>query len=104
MPGKLQDLIGERETLFIDVRSKKEREHRALAGTEHMPLERIHELSYDKNTLIVTYCNSGIRAWKAAENLRNIGFKQVYCYSGTDLQLEKERQNLPATDAKKVQA
>ena len=92
--GELHKLKGHENARFIDVRSFKERERNALANTEHVPYESIQQLSLHRNTVIVTYCNSGIRAWQAAEDLKAVGYSQIYCYSGTDLELERERRLL----------
>jgi NADPH-dependent 2,4-dienoyl-CoA reductase/sulfur reductase-like enzyme/rhodanese-related sulfurtransferase len=68
----------------IDVRGKKDRDKGFIAGSLHIPLQKLRaELpGLDKGGLTVTYCNKGVSGNAAQNVLINRGFKNVYNLSG----------------------
>ncbi|MFW6154237.1 MAG: FAD-dependent oxidoreductase [Planctomycetota bacterium] len=72
------------EFVFLDVRSPHEHEEVRLPDSRLIPLGalrgRLHELPAD--TLIVTVCDIGIRAYEAALILKDAGFRDVRMLDG----------------------
>lgn len=70
--------------LFLDVRTREEREHLAFPFAMHIPLneipDRIGELPRDK--FIITFCLSGFRAVMGYAFLRTQGFDEVKALKG----------------------
>ena len=69
--------------VIIDVRSPQEiKITGALPGSVNIPIEKLEYIvpsNYpDKNTRILVYCRKGIRANKATDKLRSMGYKSVY--------------------------
>jgi rhodanese-related sulfurtransferase len=64
--------------LFLDVRTKEEREHLVFPFTMHIPInelpDRLDELPRDK--FIITFCLDGCRAVMAYAYLRTQGFDE----------------------------
>ena len=62
---------------IIDVREHEEVEQGKIPGARHIPLgeleERLHEIESDKEHILV--CRSGKRSGRAAEFLKDKGFK-----------------------------
>jgi rhodanese-related sulfurtransferase len=68
---------------IIDVRTKMEWNMGHYKDAKHIPAQNINEtilkkLKISKNDKILVYCNTGQRARKAAEIIRNLGYKNVY--------------------------
>jgi rhodanese-related sulfurtransferase len=78
MPSEeLEKLLARNEVIFLDVRESKELdEHGTVEGYIHIPIgqleSRLSELPKDK--VIVTACQRGGRASKAAELLKKNGY------------------------------
>lgn len=70
--------------IFLDVRTKEEKEHLSFSFAKHIPLnelpDRVDELSRDK--FIITFCVSGFRAAMAYAYLRTQGFDEVKALKG----------------------
>lgn len=70
--------------LFLDVRTREEREHLAFPFAMHIPIDeipdRIGELPRDK--FIITFCLTGFRAVMAYAFLRTQGFDEVKALKG----------------------
>jgi rhodanese-related sulfurtransferase len=77
-------LINKDHFLFLDVRTREEREHLAFPFALHIPLneipDRIGELPRDK--FIITFCLSGFRAVMGYAFLRTQGFDEVKALKG----------------------
>jgi rhodanese-related sulfurtransferase len=74
--------------LVLDVRTGLERETLGkYPGSSHIPsgdLERvILDRVRDRGTVILVYCNTGQRARRAVEVLRELGYKRVMYIAGT---------------------
>ena len=68
--------------VLIDVRSNQEYKEYHIDGAICMPhyeiQNKIEQVIQDKNTLIILYCQSGIRSKKAMEILLKKGYQNVY--------------------------
>jgi phage shock protein E len=68
--------------VYLDVRTYTERQYLGYyPNSLHIPSDKLklnvrHEIP-NKNTRILVYCNTGHRARKAAELLRNLGYTNV---------------------------
>jgi rhodanese-related sulfurtransferase len=72
--------------LFIDTREDHEWNKAHAAGAIHLSkgiIEReIEGAVPDKNKLMVLYCGGGYRSALAADNLRKMGYKNVFSLAG----------------------
>ena len=79
---KLQS--GQPNFYLIDVRDTDEFEEGHIFGSLHIPWETIIErtkgIKLDREMIL--YCNTGVRANKAAKFLDNAGFKNIFLYKG----------------------
>jgi rhodanese-related sulfurtransferase len=77
-------LIKKDHFLFLDVRTREEREHLSFPFTMHIPInelpDRLGELPRDK--FIITFCLTGFRAVMAYAFLRTQGFDEVKALKG----------------------
>jgi rhodanese-related sulfurtransferase len=77
-------LIHKDHFLFLDVRTREEREHLTFPFTMHIPInelpDRLKELPLDK--FIITFCLTGFRAVMAYAFLRTHGFDEVKALKG----------------------
>lgn len=82
------------EYQLVDVRTPDEYMAGAIEGAKNINyfsaefLEQINELN--KEQAVVLYCRSGQRSAKAADNLIQAGFKQVYNIKGGYLDYAKQ--------------
>ncbi len=63
--------------IFLDVRTQREFDNGAIAGSKHIPLQDLHNHVDELKSLdkpFIVYCQSGVRSAKAAKylNLNNI--------------------------------
>ena len=72
--------------VILDVRTRREYEAGHIPGARHIDYrdlpQRLEELPADRNTTIVTYCRTGVRAGVAEQTLRSAGFTQVIHLEG----------------------
>lgn len=68
----------ERNVVFLDVRTEKERKESSIRGSYHIPLidikEREHELKKFKDAEIICFCRAGSRSLTAASKLKKMGY------------------------------
>jgi rhodanese-related sulfurtransferase len=68
----------ERNVVFLDVRTEKERKQSSIKGSYHIPvtdlMEREQELKKFKDAEIICYCQTGNRSLNAASKLKKMGF------------------------------
>lgn len=76
--------------VFVDVRSLREWQQRHQEGIEHLPHDQMELLTVPKDEIVITFCNSGIRSSKAAEDLLGLGYKRVFYFSGHEKQVWAE--------------
>lgn len=71
---------------LIDVRDPDEHEFCRLPGAELIPLATLPseaaEKLPDKDAHVILYCHHGMRSLRAAEMLRQVGYKNVSSMSG----------------------
>ena len=83
-PEELKELLEKKQTILIDVREQDEWEICHIEGAKLIPLgeleERVSELKKDEQ--IILYCHHGGRSQRAAELLKERGFKKVKSLSG----------------------
>ena len=68
--------------VLLDVRSIQEYEEGHISGAINIPFYEIEQTAEriikDKNSIIVVYCNAGIRSKKAIKILKKLGYKNLY--------------------------
>ena len=73
-------------TQFVDVRTDAEWNAGHLKNALHLPLDQVaaraSALLPDKDATLMTYCASGVRAQRAAQTLRKLGYKRVTAMTG----------------------
>jgi rhodanese-related sulfurtransferase len=69
----------ERNVVFLDVRTDKERKQSLIKGSYHIAVsdikEKEHELKKFKDAEIICYCQTGNRSLNAASKLKKMGYK-----------------------------
>ena len=69
----------ERNVVFLDVRTDKERKQSSIKGSYHIPVtslkDRQQELKKFKDAEIICFCQTGSRSLTAASKLKKMGFK-----------------------------
>lgn len=96
----VQEMINEssKNQILLDVRSREElNDMKPLPTAVNVPIgellsafnmndqefkNKYHFEKPEKNKKIVVYCRSGVRAQSAGETLQNLGYQNVYHYSG----------------------
>jgi len=72
--------------ILLDVRSQAEFKEIHIPGAVLIPNDQIKARAKtelpDKDALILVYCRSGVRAAGAANDLANMGYKNVYNFGG----------------------
>ena len=73
---KVQDFYS-RGAILLDVRTKREFDSGAIDGSQHLPLQELHNRVDEvkkHNKPVIVYCQSGVRSAKAVKylNLNNI--------------------------------
>lgn len=71
---------------IIDVRSQTEWNMGHYPGALHIPVTELKKEKMPKNSIdkgILVYCNTGQRARRAAETLKELGYNKVYYIAGT---------------------
>ena len=79
--NKAMELIKE-EAVVIDVRSFDEFNTGHIDGSINIPVDTISTVTYDKDTVIIVYCASGMRSANAAKTLVDLGYTNVYNLDG----------------------
>lgn len=74
------------EEIWIDVRTTKEYLHKHLDGAVNIPhaqiIQRITEVTDNKQASIHLYCASGVRSQIAQQSLQSIGYEKVINEAG----------------------
>ena len=81
--AKMRNMLDdEKDVVLIDVRTKAEYEQQHLSKAINIPNENIKDIkNYEeitKDTKIIVYCKSGSRSSNSANELINMGYKNVY--------------------------
>ena len=72
----------EQNAVVIDVRTAEEFATGHIEGSVNIPVENISSVEYDKDTLIIVYCASGMRSANAAKTLVDLGYTSVHNLDG----------------------
>ena len=72
----------ENDAVIIDVRNSDEYNTGHIKGSVNIPVSNILSVDYDKDTIIIVYCASGMRSATAAEKLIEAGYTNVYNLDG----------------------
>jgi rhodanese-related sulfurtransferase len=86
---ELKNALKDKNVLICDVRSPGEfSSGDAFTGAVNIPVDavssRLSEFGSDKNRPIITYCQAGIRAARAASTLKDAGFSRVFSSANAD--------------------
>lgn len=85
-PVAATQLINGDNCLVIDVRPKNEYKEGHVIGAQQLNLSEIKDkgdrLSQDKNQAMIVYCRNGTQAPTAANQLKLLGYTQVYTLAG----------------------
>ena len=81
--AKMRNMLDEeKDVVLIDVRTKAEYDEQHLSKAINIPNENIKDIkNYEeitKDTKIIVYCKSGSRSSNSANELVNMGYKNVY--------------------------
>ena len=81
--AKMRNMLDdEKDVVLIDVRTKAEYEQQHISKAINIPNENIKDIkNYEeitKDTKIIVYCKSGSRSSNSANELINMGYKNVY--------------------------
>ncbi|WP_373599360.1 rhodanese-like domain-containing protein [Paraclostridium bifermentans] len=79
---KLKEMIKDKNTLLIDIRTEEEFEEKKIENAINIPLQNlmynIDDISDYKDKNIIVYCRSGHRSITACNLLELEGFKNIY--------------------------
>ena len=87
-PERVQELLSgnDKKTVIVDLREVTSFTSGHIRGAENIPFkpenfqERVS--GYDKKAPILIYCGKGLKTEKAAELLKDSGFKDIYTLQG----------------------
>ena len=85
-------LADEQHTVFVDARSKEEFQISHIRGA--IPYDEIDSKNISADTPIIVYCTVGVRSNRAAKDLSNQGFQNVFDIKGGIIQWANEDQNV----------
>ena len=80
----IQNKLGNEEITLLDVREASEYEGGHIEGAVNAPLSSLdaNQLSYPKDEPIYVICRSGNRSARAASQLQDAGYTEIYDVSG----------------------
>lgn len=79
--NKAMELIGN-DAIVIDVREVSEYDTGHIEDSINIPVGNITSVDYDKETVIIVYCATGMRSAEAAKVLISEGYTNVYNLDG----------------------
>ena len=79
--NEAMELINNGATI-IDVRTSEEVATGYINEAINIELDNIDDIDFDKSTVIIVYCATGIRSAQAAETLIDMGYENVYNLDG----------------------
>lgn len=100
-PVEAQLLMRQRKDLIVvDVRTLRERERAAIAGSMHIPMREVfqNKVSWSHDRPLLLYCAVGGRSSAAADWLQKQGFTEIYNLVGGIIEWQK--QGLPIVTGK----
>lgn len=80
--NKAMELIKNDDTIIIDVRSEEEFKREHISKAINIPLKDIGNIKYNKDKIIILYCNVGEKSKEAAKLLVKNGYTRIYSLDG----------------------
>ena len=71
--------------VLLDVRSPQEYREGHIPGSQNVPLQqldKVEEITENKDTVLYVYCRSGARSRQAVSLLRAMGYTNVHNFGG----------------------
>lgn len=71
--------------VLLDVRSPQEYREGHIPGSQNMPLQqldKVEEVTENKDTILYVYCHSGARSRQAVSLLKHMGYTNVHNIGG----------------------
>lgn len=86
-PKEAHEILGSKDdTVLLDVRTREEYKQMHIDGAKLIPVDEITQQATsqlpDKDTTILVYCQSGMRARTAVKQLEGMGYTNVVSFGG----------------------
>ena len=81
----VQEYKNEKNAILLDVRTSQEYREGHIPGSKNVPLQRLdklEELTENKDTVLNVYCHSGARSRQATNFLQYMGYTNVHNIGG----------------------
>ena len=81
----VQEYKNEKNAILLDVRTSHEYREGHIPGSKNVPLQRLdklEELTENKDTVLYVYCHSGARSRQATSFLQYMGYTNVHNIGG----------------------
>ena len=81
----VQEYKNEKNAILLDVRTSQEYRDGHIPGSKNVPLQRLdklEELTENKDTVLYVYCHSGARSRQATNFLQYMGYTHVHNIGG----------------------
>lgn len=79
--NKAMELINN-DAVIIDVRGIDEYNTGHINNSVNIPVDKINSVDFDKDSVIIVYCATGMRSANAAKTLVDLGYTSVYNLDG----------------------
>lgn len=80
--NEAMDLINNNDVKIIDVRESDEFNTGHIKNAYNIPLSKIESVEYEKDTIIILYCATGVRSAEASKLLNKMGYTNLYNLDG----------------------
>ena len=81
----VQEYKNEKNAILLDVRTSQEYREGHIPGSKNVPLQqldKLEELTENKDTVLYVYCHSGARSRQATNFLQYMGYTNVHNIGG----------------------
>ena len=81
----VQEYKNTANAVLLDVRSPQEYREGHIPGSQNMPLQqldKVEEVTENKDTILYVYCHSGARSRQAVSLLKHMGYTNVHNIGG----------------------
>ena len=81
----VQEFRNTKDAILLDVRTPQEYQEGHIPGSKNVPLQRLdklEELTENKDTVLYVYCHSGARSRQATSFLQYMGYTNVHNIGG----------------------
>ena len=81
----VQEFKKEKDAILLDVRTSQEYREGHIPGSKNVPLQqldKLEELTENKDTVLYVYCHSGGRSRQAVSLLQAMGYTHVHNIGG----------------------